>query len=605
MHVARMRAGLFGRIAAIAFASALATAAAWSPTTMAAADPAKVLRVAFEVEETGFDPVKVTDAYSSQILQTVFERLLTYDYLARPAKLVPQAAETLPQVSSDAKTFVFKLHNGIYFAPDPAFKGARREMVASDVAYSIKRLVDPVNKSPWRFLVDGKIVGLDAVAKTAEKSNKFDYDANVAGLEVIDKYTLRVKLTATDFNFAYIMAMPALSIVAREVIEAYPDDTNAHPVGTGPYILKSWVRKAKMVLDANPDYRGFVWDFAASDPARDDPVIKEMRGKRMPRIGRIEVSVIIEEQSRWLAFQRGEIDFIDRFGSFAPVAIPDNKLAPDLAARGIYWDRSIEPEITYYFFNMKDPVVGGYTKERIALRRAMILSYDIQQEIKVIRKNQAVADQGPIPFGVVGYDPNYRNVNQYDPALANKLLDAVGYKKGPDGYRTDPTGKPVTIVLTSEPQAISREYDELWKKSLDAIGLRFDVRKSPFSDNIKAGEACQLAMWGSAWAADYPDGENFMQLLYGPNTHQSNHACYESKAFDAMYDKIRNMPNSPERDLIFREMARQVEVDGVWKMGVSRYRNVLVYPQVRGYRYHPIMTANWAYLDVDNAKRHP
>ena len=144
---------------------------------MAAADPAKVLRVAFEVEETGFDPVKVTDNYSSQIIENVFERLLTYDYLARPAKLVPEAAETLPEVSPDAKTFVFKLRKGVYYTPDPAFKGARREMVAQDVAYSIKRLVDPANRSPWRFLVDGKIVGLDAVAKAAAKSNKFDYDA--------------------------------------------------------------------------------------------------------------------------------------------------------------------------------------------------------------------------------------------------------------------------------------------------------------------------------------------------------------------------------------------------------------------------------------------
>jgi ABC-type transport system substrate-binding protein len=597
-------AGIFGRAAAVAFAAALAVATVFcSSMATAAADPAKVLRVAFEAEETGFDPVKVTDSYSNRIIEVAFERLLTYDYLARPAKLVPMAAETLPEVSPDAKSYVFKLRKGVFYTPDPAFKGARRELVAQDVAYSIKRLMDPANRSPWRFLVDGKIVGLDAVAKNAATSNKFDYDAAVAGLEVVDKHTLRVKLTATDFNFAYIMAMPALSIVAREVIEAYHDDTNAHPVGTGPYILKSWTRKAKMILEANPDYRGFVWDFAAGDPTRDDPVIKEMRGRKMPQIGRVEVSVIQEEQSRWLAFQRGEIDLTDRFGSFAPIAIPENKLAPDLAARGIYWDRSIEPEITYYFFNMKDPVVGGYTKERVALRRALILSYDIQQEIKVIRKNQAVADTGPIPAGVVGFDPKYRNANQYDPALANKLLDAVGYKKGPDGYRTDPSGKPVTIVLTSEPQAISREYDELWKKSLDAIGVRFEARKSPFSDNIKAGEACQLMMWGSAWHADYPDGENFMQLLYGPNTHQSNHACYESKAFDAMYDRIRSIPNSPERDQILLEMSRLVEVDGVWKMGVSRYRNVLVYPQVRGYRHHPIMEAIWPYLDIDNAKR--
>ena len=133
--------------------------------------------------------------------------------------------------------------------------------------------------------------------------------------------------------------------------------------------------------------------------------------------------------------------------------------------------------------------------------------------------------------------------------------------------------------------------------------MRFETRKSPFSDNIKAAEACQLAMWGSAWAADYPDGENFMQLLYGPNSHQSNHGCYESAAFDEMYVRMKNMPDSPERDRLFLLMSRQMEVDGAWKLGVSRYRNVLVYPQVKGYRYHPINTAVWEYLDIDPAAR--
>ncbi len=328
-----------------------------------------------------------------------------------------------------------------------------------------------------------------------------------------------------------------------------------------------------------------------------------MKGKRIPQIGRIEISVIEEEQSRWLAFQRGEIDFIDRFGAFAPIAIPGNKLAADLVARGITWDRSVEPEITYYYFNMKDPILGGYTKEKIALRRALILSYNIQEEIDVIRKSQALPDESPVPAGVVGYDPAYRSLLRYDPVLANQLLDYFGYKKGADGYRNDPSGQPLTIVLTSEPQAISREYDELWKKSLDAIAVRFQARKSPFSDNIKAAEACQLAMWGSAWIADYPDGENFMQLLYGPNSHQSNHGCYESAAFDALYVKMKNMPDSPERNRLFLLMSRQMEVDGAWKMGVSRYRNVLVYPQVKGYRYHPILVNAWELMDLDPSLR--
>ena len=574
--------------------------------SQAAADPNKVLRVAFEIAETGFDPAKVTDNYSNGVVEAVFERLLTYDYLARPVRLVPGTAETLPEITEGGRTYTLRVRKGVLFQSDPAFKGARRELTALDYAYSIKRFVDPALRSPWKFLVEGKIVGLDALAKRAGAGKRFDYDAKVAGLEVVDRYTLRIRLNAADYNFAYILAMPAMSAVAREVIETYADDTNAHPVGTGPYMLTSWMRKAKIVLEANPNYREVIWDFAAaSDALRDLAAVAAMKGKSIPQIGRVEISIIEEEQSRWLAFQRGEIDYIDRFQAFAPIAIPDNTLAADLAARGVGWDRSVEPEITYYFFNMKDPTLGGNTKERIALRRAIAMSYDTKEEVRVIRKSQAIADESPVPPGVVGHNPSYRSLLRYNPALANRLLDHFGYSRGADGYRNDPAGGRLTVVLTSEPLAVSREYDELWKKALDGIGLRFETRKGPFSDNIKAAEACQLAMWGSAWVADYPDGENFMQLFYGPNTHQSNHACYESEAFDRMYERMKSMPEAPERDRLFDQLARQLEVDGVLKMGVSRYRNVLVYPQVKGYRYHPILTSTWKYLDLDPAARKP
>ena len=574
-----------------------------APLTALAADPNKVLRIAFEIEETGFDPVKVTDDYSNRVVEQTSEPLLTYDYLARPAKLAPLTAETLPEVTDKGKTYLFHVRKGILFHPDPAFKGKRRELIAEDYAYSIKRLMDPKNRSPWRFVVDGKIVGLDELSKRAEKSGRFDYDAKVPGLEVVDRYTLRIRLKDTDYNFAYIAAMPALSAMAREVIEAYPEDTNAHPIGTGPYILTSWVRKSKMILEANPDYRERIWDFQGSDDPRDKAAVAAMKGKRIPQIGRIEISIISEEQSRWLAFQNGQIDLIDRFGSFAPIAIPDNKLAPDLVARGITWDRSVETEMIYTFFNMEDPVFGGFTKEKIALRRAIVMSYDNEEEIRIVRKGQAIALNMPVPPGVVGSDPAYRSIVKYDPALSNKLLDYFGYKKGADGYRTLPDGSPLVMVLTSEPLASSRDYDELWKKSLDVIGVRFDTKKSPFSDNIKAAEACQLTMWGSSWHSDYPDGENFMQLFYGPNTHQSNHACYRSAAFDKYYEQMSRMPNSPERDRLFLLMARQMEVDGVMRLGSARYRNVLIYPQVKGFRWHPIVTGIYELLDIDNSAR--
>jgi oligopeptide transport system substrate-binding protein len=575
-----------------------------APVATQAADPNKVLRIAFEIEETGFDPAKVTDVYSNDVILEVMESLLTYDYLARPAKLVPLTAESLPEVTDDGKTYLVHVRRGIYFQSDPAFKGQKRELTAADYVYSIKRLVDPRNRSPWRFLVAGKIVGLDELAKKAEHG-AFDYDAPVRGLELVDRYTLRIHLTATDFNFSFVLAMPTLSAVAREVIEAYPEDTNAHPIGTGPYILKSWVRKSKMVLEANPDYREVIWDFKGSDDPRDVAAVAAMKGKRIPQIGRVEISVITEEQSLWLAFEHAEIDYIDRLGSFAPIAIPDNRLAPALVARGISHDRSVEAEITYYGLNMQDPVVGGFTLEKLALRRAILLSYDIDQEIRVIRKGQARALESPVPPGVVGHDPRYRSIIRYDPPLANALLDYFGYKKGSDGYRNNPDGTELTIVLTSEPLAISREYDELWKKNLDAIGLRFGSRKNAFSDNIKAARACQIALWGSAWVADFPDGEDFMQLLYGPNTHESNNSCYQSAAFDKLFEAAQRIPDSPERTRLFDMMSRQMEVDGVWRMGVARYRNVLIYPWVLGYRYHPVMSAVYQYLNLDPAVRRP
>ena len=592
----------FNRIGATALIATLPLFAI-APSVHAAADPDKVLRVAFEIAETGFDPAKVTDNYSVEVIRAVYERLLSYDYLARPVRLVPSTAEALPEITDNGRTYTLRVRHGIYFHPDLAFKGVRRELTAVDYAYSVKRFVDPAIRSPWKFLVEGKIAGLDALAKDAGPRKPFDYDAKVSGLEVVDRYTLRIRLNEADYNFAYILAMPQLSAVAREAVETYAEDTNAHPVGTGPYMLASWARKSKIVLDANPGYREVMWDFAGTGTPRDQAVVAAMTGKSIPQIGRIEISVIEEEQSRWLAFQRGQIDFIDRFQSFAAVAIPDNNLAPDLAARGIGWDRSVEPEITYYFFNMKDPVVGGYAKEKIALRRAIAISYDTVEEVQVIRKQQAIADQSPIPPGVLGYSATYRSLLRYDPVLANQLLDFFGYRRGADGYRNDPTGKRLTIVLTSEPLAISRQYDELWKKSLDGIGLRFESRTGPFSDNIKAAQACQLAMWGSSWGADYPDGENFMQLFYGPNIHQSNHGCYESAAFDRMYVQMKAMQESPARDLLFEKLSRQLEVDGVIKLGVSRYRNVLVHPQVKGFRYHPLMAAVWEYLDIDPAAR--
>jgi ABC-type transport system substrate-binding protein len=570
-------------------------------TSALAADRAKVLRIAFPVAETGFDPVRVSDLYSNIVNEAIFERLLTYDYLARPAKLVPMTAESMPEVSDGGRTYVLHLKRGIYFAPDPVFKGKQRELTAEDYVYSFKRFADPANRAPYGYMIQGRIEGLDDAIEQAKKTGKFDYDATIPGIVALDKYTLRFKLTKVDYLFPYTLAHVPFSAVAREVVEEYGQDIEAHPVGTGPYMLKEWRRAARIVLEANPNYRKVAWDFKGDGDAWDRSVVTAMEGKTIPQIGRVEISIIEENQSRWLAFQRRELDYLSVPATFVNQAIDDkSELKPEWGEQGVTLFRGIDPSVTYTFFNFRDPTVGGFSKEKIALRRAITMGYDLAAEVRVIAKNQEVPAQMPIPYGVVGYDPSYRNVNQYDPVLANELLDYFGYRKGSDGFRTLPDGKPLTIRMATGTAAIDREVSELWKRSMDAIGVRIVFEPGKFADTLKAAKACHVMMWQAAWTADYPDGDNFMQLLYGPNTGESNNGCYESKAYDALYEKSLTLPaDSVERDHLFIDMTRQMEVDGAWSLQGSPIRNELIRPWVKGFKKHPILQAEFVYMDID------
>ena len=569
-----------------------------------AADAAKVLRIALPLAETGFDPAQVSEIHATSVVAAIMEPLLTFDYLARPAKLAPLTAEALPGVAQGGRQFTFRLKKGIYFAADPAFKGKRRELIAADYAYAIKRLVDPRNRSPNAFYVAGKVRGLDELVASARRNgDRLDYDAPVAGLETLDRHTLRITLVHGDYMFPQVMALPWLAPVAREVVDAYPADLDAHPVGTGAYVLKKWVRASRMVLQANPGFRGFTWNFDPGDDPADKAIAARMRGKKMPQIGTIDISVMEEPQSRWLAFQRGELDILELPATFASVALPGGKLAPELAKKGVYLSRQLAPEISYTAFNMRDPVVGGLGNEKLALRRAIAMAYDADADVRILRKGQAVPLQTLIPPGVAGHEPRYRSGIHHDPDAANQLLDRFGYRKGRDGYRRLPDGKPLEITYASPTMTIAREQDELWKKALDSIGIRMKVQKGTSGDQMHAAAACQYQMWSAGWTADYPDGDNFMQLLYGGNVGQSNVACYRSPMFDALYEKSRLLPDSPDRDTLFEQMTRQFETDVPWRLGVAGYRNMLAQPHVIGYKAHPVLLTDWLYVDVEPKRK--
>jgi ABC-type transport system substrate-binding protein len=305
-----------------------------------------------------------------------------------------------------------------------------------------------------------------------------------------------------------------------------------------------------------------------------------------------------EDQARLLAFQSGEMDLMNMEGPLAPKVLEGGKLRPEFAGKGVKLSRYVDPEISYHYWNMQDPIVGGLTKEKIALRRAMAMAYDVNEEIKVVRNGQAVEAQYPIPPGVVGHEPAYKSSVKYDPAGANALLDRFGYKKGADGFRTLPDGKPLTIRYASRPDSLGRQQDEMWKKAFDSIAIRMEVQKDKFPELLKLEKQCKLQMRTAAWIADYPDADNFMQLLYSKNTGQSNTACANIPEYDKLYEQSLRMPDSPARNKLYLEMTKIIEAYAPWRLDISRYRNMLAQPWVLGFRKHPILHAEWQYIDV-------
>jgi ABC-type transport system substrate-binding protein len=566
----------------------------------------KTLRYAFPIAETGFDPAQVSDLYSRNVNSGIFEALLTYDYLARPFKLKPLTTTALPEVSADFRTFTFHIQPGIYFADDPAFGGKKRELVAQDFIFSLKRHFDPRWKSPNLFQLEhAKLVGLNELrAQVLAAKTPFPYEKEVEGLRLIDRYTLQVKLAEPSPRFGLLMADPAFGAVAREVVEAYADNLMAHPVGTGPFMLAEWRRSSRIVLVRNPGYREVLYD--AQAPAGDprlQAVAKRLHGKRLPMVDRVEIAIVEEAQPRWLSFLNGQFDFLDRLpNDFAPQVIPNNKLAPNLEKKGLIVARSPQIEVLVTtFFNLEHPLVGGYTPEKVALRRAVSLAYDGDTEIRVVRRGQAVPAQSAIGPMATGYNPKLKTeMSDYDPARARALLDLYGYvDRDGDGWREQPSGEPLLLELASQPDQQSRQLDELMQKSMNAVGLRMVFKKAKWPENLKASHAGKLMMWGVAWGADNPDGETFLGLGYGPNKGGANHSRFNLPAFNELFNKQSTMPDGPERERVMEEASKLMVAYMPYKFSGHRIATDMMYPWVIGYDRNTFVREFYKYVDID------
>jgi len=539
--------------------AATAALAAW-PVQAGAAREGRTLHWAFRTAETGFDPPQIADVNSSMVAASIFEAPLTYDYLARPVKLRPQTADALPEISADFRRFTFRIRPGIFFADDPAFKGKRRELVAQDYVYTIKRFYDPrINSEHLYRFQTAKLLGLSELRDKALKTKQpFDYDTEVEGLRAIDRYTLRVVLAEPQPRLHHDFANASLTgAVAREVVEAYGDDIPAHPVGTGPFRLGAWRRGSSIELLRNPGFREQVFE---AEPAPDDAeaqaIARQLAGKRLPLVDRV---------------------------------------VPAQPGR--------RAEMLHTFFNMDDPVVGGMAPPKVALRRAIALAHNEEEKLRLIDHDQGIPAQSVVAPFTSGYDAQYRSaMSEHNPTKSMALLDLYGYvDRDGDGWREAPDGQPLLLRVASTPDQRQRAINELRRKQMAAVGLRTRFEIANWPDLLKMCRAGSVMMWSFTWVAESPDGSFYLGIAYGPNKGESNDSHFAMPAYDRLFEQQKVMPDGAARDALIREAKNLLAAYMPYKAHSHAIVTDLVHPWVKGHLRHPFMRDLWRYVDVTSS----
>jgi len=548
----------------------------------------KVLNLAVRSKVKGMDPIYANDMYSSNEVARVYEGLLEYHYLTRPYTLVPNLAESLPAVSKNGMVYTFKIKKGVLFHDDKAFEGGLgRELTAEDFVYSIKRLADPKLQSLGWWILDGKIKGLNEWRDKYADLPKVDYTEEVEGVKAVDKYTLQFTLEKSFPQFLYSLAMPFTFAVPKEAVDLYGKEFLNHPVGTGPFILPMFKQSNKIVYTKNTKFRKKYYPSTASEEFKKAGFLEDA-GKELPLVDKIVVNIIIEDQPRWLNFQKGKIEYLgipkDNFDS---AITPSRDLSPDFIAKGINLLVSPSLDVTYTAFNHDNKLFSN-----VNLRRAMSLAFDINKANNLFYNNNAMPAQSIVPPGIAGNIKGY--VNPYrgpNVEKAKQVLVEAGYPNG--------EGLP-EITYDCPSSTVSRQIGEYFKKQMAQIGITIKVVQNPWPELQKKILNRTVMTYGIAWGADYPDAENFLQLLYGPNKSPgANGSGYNNEEFNQLYKSASVMQDSPQRTALYEKMNRIAAEQGPWIYGVHRQGFVLHHAWLKNYINADFNSGQAQYLNVD------
>jgi ABC-type transport system substrate-binding protein len=557
----------------------------------------------------GLDPAVSGEVSSSLAISRIYEGLLQYDYLARPYKVVPLLAESLPEISTNGLVYTFRIRKGIYFQDDPCFPGGQgRELVAQDFVYSILRVADVKNVSSGFWAFNNRIKGINAFHEASKESGATDYDMVVEGLRALDSHTLQITLDEPYPQLLYILAMHYSFAVPREAVEYYGKNFVNHPVGTGPYRLVSWRRNSRIEFERNPKWAetGRVETYPANaTPEQAANGLLEDAGKSIPFVDRVVQFVVDDSTTAWMMFLSGQLDSsaISR-DNWDAVITGDKQLNDALAKRGINLVSSPTLDVYYMGFNWDDPVLGTASDpeqdlRNRKLRQALSCAFDFDQMNKFLNY-RVYPLQGPVPEPLTG-SLKTPSPYRFNLEKAERLLAEAGYPGGIDST----TGRrlELTIELGSA-TANTRQSMELLADMFQKVGIVLKAQYNTWPAFIEKMNRRQAQLFQLGWVADYPDAENFLQLFYSKNESPGpNHSNYRNARFDALYEQIRTMQDSPERTALYEEMANIIVEDCPWIFMYQPMDFGLVHSWVENYVPHDFPYGMGKYRRVNEAAR--
>jgi len=618
--------------------------AAWNNPYPESQAEANVIYSSFSERPKHLDPARSYSSDEYTFIGQIYEPPLQYHFLKRPYQLVPLTVRRMPTVTyyderNDVlpenapiediafSEYEFRIEQGIRYQPHPALakneqggylyhdlsrsemsgihsiygfeQTGTRELTAADYVYQIKRLADPRRHCPIAGVLAQYIVGFDDVMKRLQKRRKEAGDAfldlrevDMAGLEVVDRYTWRIRIRGKYPQFLYWQAMPFFAPMPWEAerfhsqpgMEEKNMTLDWYPIGTGPYMLSENNPNMRMVLERNPNFHGEKYP-TEGEPADRAEGLLEDAGEPLPFADKIVFSREQEAIPAWNKFLQGYYDSSGISSDAFDQAIRFNAqgeaaLTKKMKEQGIELSTAVQTSTIYIGFNVLDDTIGADTERGRKLRRAISIAVDIEEYISIFENGRALAAQGHIPPGIFGDREGRAGINSYVYDWANgepkrkplsearALMREAGYADGID----QETGKPLALNF----EAVSRGPDDKarfnWlRKQFNKLGIQLIIRATDynrFREKMLKGTG-QIYMWG--WNADYPDPENFMFLLYGPNSKADNNgenaSNYSNPEFDRLFQRMKNMDNTPERRRIIDRMIEIVRRDAPWIWG--------------------------------------